>query len=160
MHCKLISRNNLEIETNLTKNLKIRLCPSNTRKHTKNHTGHAADEIFETEWLPYVTNSIEFWRGFHIYFKNQYKPHQVLFTRYEDFHENLIGELQRILHFLGFHMSEDIQKCVENRKEGLYHRKRTKIDQSNYYNAEQKVVISAVRDETYAKIGLKKRVIV
>ena len=126
------------------------------RKHTKNHTGFASDEKFETEWLPYVTNSIEFWRGFHVYFKNQYEPHKVLFTKFENFHENLIGELQKVLHFLGFHMSEEIQKCVENRKEGLFHRKKVEIDQTKYYNAEQKIVLKTVRDEIYAKIGLNK----
>ena len=95
------------------------------RKHTKNHTGFAPDQKFETEWLSYVTNSIEYWRGFHIYFKNQYESHKVLFTRFETFHENLIEELQRILHFLGFHMTPEVQKCVQNKQEGLFHRKKS-----------------------------------
>ena len=51
-------------------------------------------------------------------------------------------------------MSPEVQECVENKKEGLFHRKKAEIDQTKYYNAEQKIVLKTVRDEIYKKIGL------
>ena len=50
---------------------------------------------------------------------------------------------------------QDVAHCVTQRKEGLFHRKKPVVDQSKYYNAEQKSVLKAMRDEVYKKIGIK-----
>ena len=34
---------------------------------------------------------------------------------------------------------EEVQKCVQNKQEGLFNRKKAEVDQTKYYNAEQKM---------------------
>lgn len=100
---------------------------------------------------------MEYWKGFHVYFSTQYEPHQLLFARYEELRDNLMHELQRILHFLGYNMTDDIRECVKQQKEGLYHRKKlATVDQQKYYNAEQVIVLKNIREFVYKKIGLEK----
>ena len=36
-------------------------------------------------------------------------------------------------------MTPEVQKCVQNKQEGLFHRKKAEVDQTKYYNAEQKM---------------------
>ena len=50
---------------------------------------------------------MDFWKGFHLYFKNEYKPHEVIFASYEALQKNTISELTRILHFLGYQIPEE-----------------------------------------------------
>lgn len=123
------------------------------RQHTHNHTGFAPESKFETDWQPYVTKSTEFWKGFHVYFSREYEAHEVIFAKYENLRDNLIPELQRILHFLGYSMSQSIMECVEQQKEGLYHRKKAATDQFKHYNAEQIIVLKNIRDFVYKMIG-------
>lgn len=124
------------------------------RQQSHNQTGFAADEKFESEWSNYLQKSMDFWKGFHMYFKSEYKPFQVIFITYESLQKDLIGQLRKILIFLGYTLPANMAKCVKNRQEGLFHRSKPHVDQLKYYNAEQKVVLGALRDEIYKKIGL------
>ena len=125
------------------------------RQHSHNQTGFAPDEKFESEWSSYVSKVMDFWKGFHMYFKTQYQPHQVMFVSYESLVENLIGKLTEILHFLGHVLPTEVAECIEERKEGLFHRTKPVVDQYKYYNAEQKVVLTALRKQVYEKIGIQ-----
>ena len=125
------------------------------RQQSHNQTGYAADEKFDTEWQPYLSKSMDFWKGFHLYFKTQYKPHEVMFTTYEALQKDTVSELRHVLHFLGYDFPQDVAKCVVQQKEGLFHREKPVVDQFKYYNAEQKVVLKAMRDEVYKKLGIK-----
>ena len=40
-------------------------------------------------------------------------------------------------------------------KEGLFHREKSVVDHFKCYNAEQKVVLKAICDEVYKKLGIK-----
>ena len=78
-----------------------------------------------------------------------------MFTTYEALQKDTINELRNILHFLGYEFPKDVAKCVMTREEGLFHREKPIVDQLKYYNAEQKVVFKAMRDEVYKKLGIK-----
>ena len=123
--------------------------------HASYDIGFAPDEKFESDWPTYVSKSMDFWKGFHMYFKTQYRPHQVMFVTYESLVEEMLKNLKEILHFLGYDLPKDVGQCVSERKEGLFHRSKPIIDQYKYYNAEQKVVLKALKDEVYKKIGVK-----
>ena len=125
------------------------------RQQSHNQTGYAPDEKFDTEWQPYLSKSMDFWKGFHLYFKTQYKPHEVMFTTYEALQKDTISELRHVLHFLGYDFPQDVAKCVVQQKEGLFHREKPVVDQFKYYNAKQKVVLKAMRHEVYKKLGIK-----
>ena len=94
--------------------------------------------------------------GFHMYFKSEYKSHQVMFVNYQNLVMNTINELSQILNFLGYILTEDVADCIKRKQEGLFHRKKPNIDQMKYYNAEQKVVLKALRDDVFKKIGFSK----
>ena len=78
-----------------------------------------------------------------------------MFVNYENLQKNLIEEMRKICNFLGYVLTPDMGKCVKERQEGLFHRKKTLIDQTKYYNAEQKVVIKAMKEEIFKKLGIK-----
>ena len=125
------------------------------RKQSHNKTGYAADEKFDTEWQPYLSKSMDCWKDFYLYFKTQYKPHEVMFTTYEALQKDTVSELRHVLHFLGYDFPQDVAKCVVQQKEGLFHREKPVVDQFKYYNAKQKVVLKAMRHEVYKKLGIK-----
>ena len=125
------------------------------RKQSHNKTGYAADEKFDTEWQPYLSKSMDCWKDFYLYFKTQYKPHEVMFTTYEALQKDTVSELRHVLHFLGYNFPQDVAKCVVQQKEGLFHREKPVVDQFKYYNAKQKVVLKAMRHEVYKKLGIK-----
>ncbi len=125
------------------------------RQHSQNQTGFASDEKFEQHWNTYLAKTIEFWKGFHTFFKAEYKSHQVMFVSYEKLTKNLIEELKNVLAFLGYSLPKNVADCVKVNREGLFHRVKPVVDQMKYFNAEQKVVLTATRDDVYKKIGIK-----
>ena len=76
-------------------------------------------------------------------------------TTHKALQKDTVSELRHVLHFLGYDFPQDVAKCVVHQKEGLFHREKPVVDQFKYYNAEQKVVLKAMPDEVYKKLGIK-----
>ena len=78
-----------------------------------------------------------------------------MFTTYKALQKDTFSELRHVLHFLENDFPQNVAKCLVQQKEGLFHREKPILDQFKYYNAEQKVILKAMRDEVYKKLGIK-----
>ena len=55
------------------------------RRKSKSHTGFASDQMFKKKWPHFFNYCLEYWKKFHLYYKMEYKPHQLLFVRVKEF---------------------------------------------------------------------------
>ena len=75
-------------------------------------------DYYENQIFPY-------WKKFHQKIIDEYK-NELLLVEYENLKADFIGELTKVLTFLGLPMTENIKKCIRKNPDGLYKRPKPK----------------------------------
>ncbi len=119
------------------------------------HVGVVDDKTFKEYWPKYFTpGRLGWWKSMGLYFKNEYKPHQVIFVSYESLQANLTATLTDIMHFLGHSYPSDIARCVEKSEEGGFHRPKHER-QLAFLTKQQNETLQKAKEEVYNKLGLE-----
>ena len=75
-------------------------------------------DVYENQLLTY-------WKKFHQQILDKYK-NELILVEYEALKTNLIGELTKVMKFLGLPMTDDIKECIQNNPDGLNKRPKPK----------------------------------
>ena len=76
----------------------------------------------------------------------------LIFVKYEDLKADFIKELIRISEFLGYTLPENIQICLRRNQEGLFHRKKSEVDQKKYFDKKKTRRLNVVKNKIYRKL--------
>ena len=91
------------------------------------HIGHASLEKFRKDsgkvWQDFVLEKAKDWENINMDWARNFQG-PLLVIQYNDLVEKLEQELARILDFLSVSFTETDMKCVVERKEGIYRRKK------------------------------------
>ena len=91
------------------------------------HIGHASLEKFRKDdgkvWQDFVMEKVKDWENMNMdWVRNFQGP--LLVIHYQDLVDRLEQELKRVLDFLSVSFTEEDMKCVVERKEGIYRRRK------------------------------------
>ncbi|XP_055346240.1 WSCD family member CG9164-like [Paramacrobiotus metropolitanus] len=114
---------------------------------TRTHTGIAQGDSYDTEeWRSFVPKSIEEWKEMNEYWLSQ-NPVTVHVVQFEELLTNKKEELLKVIDFLGFkdQLDENMLNCVVEKYEGLFRRRKFKMD-FEPYTPEMKEQIENARD--------------
>ncbi|XP_053207088.1 WSCD family member AAEL009094-like [Panonychus citri] len=94
---------------------------SEFNRRSGGHLGHAPVSKFtDTGWKNYVLENVDHWSSFTLDWLNFKGP--LLISRYEDFLNNLKGELSRVLSFLEVNFTDSGLDCVDKHRNGWQRR--------------------------------------
>ena len=97
------------------------------RDFTKSNTAIVPIE----KWLEidiydsYENQFLTFWKKFHKQIIDEYK-NELILVEYEALKSNVIGELTKVMKFLGLPMTDAIKECIRDNPNGLYKRPKYK----------------------------------
>ena len=97
------------------------------RDFTKSNTAIVPIE----KWLEidvydvYENQLLTYWKKFHQQILDKYK-NELILVEYEALKTNLIGELTKVMKFLGLPMTDAIKECIRNNPDGLNKRPKPK----------------------------------
>ena len=75
-------------------------------------------DYYENQIFPY-------WKKFHQKILDEYEK-ELLLVEYENLKADFIGELTKVVTFLGLPMTENIKECIRKNPDGLYKRPKPK----------------------------------
>ena len=75
-------------------------------------------DYYENQIFPY-------WKKFHQKILDEYEK-ELLLVEYENLKADLIGELTKVVTFLGLPLTENIKECIRKSPDGLYKRPKPK----------------------------------
>ena len=73
----------------------------------------------------YENQLLRYWKKFHQQILDEYK-NELILVEYEALKSNVIGELTKVMKFLGLPMTDAIKECIRNNPDGLYKRPKPK----------------------------------
>lgn len=120
------------------------------------HIGHASLEKFNKDqgkvWQKFAMDKVREWETMNLdWVKNFKKPLLVIF--YNDLVDNLEESLAKMLKFLAVSYTKEDMKCVINRKEGIYRRKKKNGNLRNkVYNSFLSSVITKRKTKVFQYI--------
>ena len=90
-----------------------------------NHMGHANMSVFMRDYDPFTKWYMKEYEAFMnglVKMKN-HSADQLCILQYEKLVEDVVKELRPCMEFLGFHINEDLERCIRKDEEGKFHRK-------------------------------------